>query len=394
MGDVLLQVIGIFVLTKPSLLILGISVVSYPCTTNVPLQRQRRRLTEDSTLLVIVLVGLPARGKSFVSRKLQAFLRWSGSQTKIFNVGKYRRQAYAAVSKVNSNTSTDDQKEDGTPGSCSAEFFDPNNEEANRLRQMVAQVALDDMLRWLDEDTESEDSEDQPHRQGKRTSDASVPQVFGDCRVKEWAKDKVGIFDATNSTAARRQWILEQCTSNRKGKLPIGVVFVESICDDVELLEENYRFKVKSSPDYKGVHEEEALADLRQRVQKYEEAYETITDDSQSYIKMFNLSTKIMVNHIYGRMSKLIVPALMAWHIGTRPVYLCRPGQTPSGITLDSEDYVSLDQRNADQSNHSILTDWSTHSSCQKKMSRGDKLGPAGKKFREELSKFLTQGKL
>jgi 6-phosphofructo-2-kinase len=325
-----------------------------------------------------------------VSRKLQAFLRWSGSQTKIFNVGKYRRQAYAAVSKVNNSNA---QNEDGTPGSCSAEFFDPNNKEANMLRQKVAQVALDDMLRWLDEDTESEDSEDQPHRSGKRTSDPAAQ--LGDSRVKEWAKDKVGIFDATNSTAARRQWILEQCTSNRKGKLPIGVVFVESICDDVELLEENYRFKVNSSPDYKGVPEEEALADLRQRVQKYEEAYETVSDDSQSYIKIFNLSTKIMVNHIYGRMSKLIVPALMAWHIGTRPVYLCRPGQTPSGITLDSEDYVSLNNRNADQSYHSShsLLDCSTHSSLQKKMSRGDKLGPAGKKFREELCKFLDQGK-
>ena len=214
---------------------------------------------------------------------------------------------------------------------------------------------------------------------------STAEALYGDSRAKAWAKDKVAIFDATNSTAARRQWVLEECTSNREGKLPIGVVFVESICDDAELLEQNYRFKISNSPDYQGVPEEEALADLRERVTKYEEQYEPIADDSQSYIKIFNLSTKIMVNHIYGRMSKLIVPALMAWHIGTRPVYLCRPGQTPSGVTLDGEDYVS----SVDVSNASYLN-MSSHS--QKRMNQGDKLGTAGLKFREELYKFVARG--
>ena len=213
---------------------------------------------------------------------------------------------------------------------------------------------------------------------------STAEALYGDSRAKDWGKDKVAIFDATNSTADRRRWVLEECT-NRKGKLPIGVVFVESICDDAELLEENYRFKIKNSPDYAGIPEEEALQDLRERVKKYEEAYEPISDDSQSYIKIFNLSTKIMVNHIYGRMSKLIVPALMAWHIGTRPVYLCRPGQTPSGVTLDGEDYVS----SVDTSTVTYLN-MSSHS--QKRMNQGDKLGPAGLKFREELYKFVTCG--
>lgn len=337
----------------------------------------RHRLTQDSTLLVIVLVGLPARGKSFVSRKLQAFLRWSGSQTRIFNVGKYRRQAYAAVARAN--------KEEPSPSSCTADFFDAGNKQASALRQKVAQVALDDVLRWLDCDSESDNSEDQPHRAKRRSSSASSLAAGVDLlHARPWARDKVAIFDATNSTAARRQWILEECTKNREGKLPIGVVFVESICDDQELLEQNYKFKVSSSPDYKGMPEEEALADLRQRVKKYEDQYETITDDSQSYIKIFNLSTKIMVNHIYGRMSKLIVPALMAWHIGTRPVFLCRPGQTPSGVNLDSEDYVA----SVDTSNAAYLNS-SAHS--QKRMQRGDKLGPLGKKFREELYKFAER---
>jgi hypothetical protein len=123
--------------------------------------------------------------------------------------------------------------------------------------------------------------------------------------------DRIAIFDATDSTNQRRSWILEESTSptKRAGK-PTGVVFVESICDDEELLRQNYKFKVSSSPDFQDMDEETALEDLKKRVAKYEETYETITDDSQSYIKIFNLSSKLMVNHIYGRMAKVIVPAI------------------------------------------------------------------------------------
>lgn len=41
--------------------------------------------------LAIVLVGLPARGKTFTAAKLTRYLRWLGHDTKHFNVGKYRR---------------------------------------------------------------------------------------------------------------------------------------------------------------------------------------------------------------------------------------------------------------------------------------------------------------
>ncbi|KAK9168084.1 hypothetical protein Syun_000224 [Stephania yunnanensis] len=46
--------------------------------------------------LAIVLVGLPARGKTFTSAKLTRYLRWLGHNTKHFNVGKYRRLKHGA----------------------------------------------------------------------------------------------------------------------------------------------------------------------------------------------------------------------------------------------------------------------------------------------------------
>ncbi|KAI6857090.1 hypothetical protein KC334_g22142, partial [Hortaea werneckii] len=43
--------------------------------------------------LVIVMVGLPARGKSYITKKLARYLNWLQHDTTIFNVGERRRVA-------------------------------------------------------------------------------------------------------------------------------------------------------------------------------------------------------------------------------------------------------------------------------------------------------------
>jgi 6-phosphofructo-2-kinase len=335
------------------------------------------------------LVGLPARGKSFVARKLLHFLNWTGVHCRVFNVGKYRREAYAELMSA----ATEQQHS----GACDANFFDPANVAASELRERVAECALRDMLRWLDheESSLSDSDEDTVVPESSRHSSMSInSSTAGGAKLDFRHHERVAIFDATNSTDARRQWILEECTSplKRGHDKPTGLVFVESICDDSELLEENYRYKVSSSPDFAGMPVSDALADLRARVAKYEAQYETIQDDSLSYIKVFNLSTKLLVNHIYGRMAKEVVPALMAWHIGTRPVFLCRPGQTISGICTDGEDYV---HRGKQQSKSELAEEdrarWHSLSrSQQRKSLRGDTLGPHGQEFRRDLLEFLA----
>jgi len=322
---------------------------------------KRNNLTGNSKRLVIALVGLPARGKSFVARKLLSFLTWRTIQTKVFNVGKYRREAAAELA----TKSPDDGRAES--GACNADFFDANNVSAATLREKVAEMALIDMLKWLD--GEDEDAE------SVSTSASNADWS----REGQHNSDRIAIFDATNSTAKRRAWILDQCThpSKRAGK-PTGVVFVESICDDIDLLRENYKFKVESSPDYKDMNIDDAMADLMVRVQKYEEQYETITDESQSYIKIFNLSTKLMVNHIYGRMAKLIVPALMAWNVGIRPVFLCRPGKVPSNVKTDEEDYVAK------------VGDMDLTVHTRKLSNMNNSLGPTGQSFRNELWNFIA----
>jgi 6-phosphofructo-2-kinase/fructose-2,6-biphosphatase len=66
----------------------------------------------------------------------------------------------------------------------------------------------------------------------------------------------VSIFDATNSTAARRNFLRDRL----HGRLQY--MFLEIIVNDQALLERNYRAKMRFSPDYKGVGMEAALADF------------------------------------------------------------------------------------------------------------------------------------
>jgi len=42
--------------------------------------------------LLVVMVGLPARGKSYISKMLVRYLCWTRTTVKVFNVGDYRRK--------------------------------------------------------------------------------------------------------------------------------------------------------------------------------------------------------------------------------------------------------------------------------------------------------------
>lgn len=80
---------------------------------------------------VIAMVGLPARGKTYISKKLARYLNWIGIFTKVYNLGEYRRNATSAYK--------------------SHEFFRPENQEAMAIRTECALRALEDACKWLQE---------------------------------------------------------------------------------------------------------------------------------------------------------------------------------------------------------------------------------------------------
>lgn len=55
---------------------------------------------------------------------------------------------------------------------------------------------------------------------------------------------RVAFFDATNTTQARRQKLLER---NRRESKAVSLIFVESVCDDPNVLQRNYQLKLQNN---------------------------------------------------------------------------------------------------------------------------------------------------
>ncbi|KAL2568247.1 hypothetical protein AAZV13_18G056300 [Glycine max] len=223
--------------------------------------------------LAIILVGLPARGKTFTAAKLTRYLRWLGHNTKHFNVGKYRRLKHGA--------------------NQSADFFRADNPEGMEARNEVAALAFEDMISWMQEG------------------------------------GQVGIFDATNSSKERRNMLMKLAEGRCK------IIFLETICNDRNIIERNIRLKIQQSPDYAEEPDFEAgLQDFKNRLENYEKVYETVNEGS--YIKMIDMVSghggQIQVNNISGYLPGRIVFFLVNTHLTPRPILLTRHGESQDNV--------------------------------------------------------------
>ncbi|XP_021071742.1 6-phosphofructo-2-kinase/fructose-2,6-bisphosphatase 3 isoform X1 [Mus pahari] len=227
------------------------------------------KLTNSPT--VIVMVGLPARGKTYISKKLTRYLNWIGVPTKVFNVGEYRREAVKQYSSYN--------------------FFRPDNEEAMRVRKQCALAALRDVKSYL---------------------------------TKEGGQ--IAVFDATNTTRERRHMILHFAKEN-----DFKVFFIESVCDDPTVVASNIMEVKISSPDYKDCNSAEAMDDFMKRISCYEASYQPLDPDKcdrdLSLIKVIDVGRRFLVNRVQDHIQSRIVYYLMNIHVQPRTIYLCRHGE-------------------------------------------------------------------
>lgn len=221
--------------------------------------------------LCVVVVGLPARGKSFISQKVLRYLSWLSINAKVFNVGNYRYKA----GYINP----------------SAEFFRFENPEGVRVRERAATDALQDMLAWFEEE-----------------------------------EGAVGILDATNSTVSRRQWVREICSARG-----IEVMYLESWCDNAETVEVNIRDIARTSPDYKESDAAVAERDLRRRIGFYEKVYETLDsgrDRALTFVKLVNINEEVLINRIQTYLQSRIVFYVMNIRPKPRTIWLSRHGES------------------------------------------------------------------
>lgn len=230
--------------------------------------------------LIIFMVGLPARGKSYICQKLRRYLAWIGYKTRIFNVGNKRRVAALNYEQT---------KVPGTKHD--ANFFDPSNAEYSSERDLLALETLEELISWL-----------------KRGGN-------------------VGIHDATNSTKKRRELLIARC----KKEPNVITMFVESICTDKDVIERNVSMKLRS-PDYIHMDPKQAIADFKARMANYEKAYEPVSEEIEgediSYIKSINVGRKVTGYNIHGYLCSQCVFYLMNIHIKERTIWLTRHGES------------------------------------------------------------------
>lgn len=296
--------------------------------------------------LVIVMVGLPARGKSYVTKKLCRYLNWQQHGSRIFNVGNTRRKANQNLGPANqplpdtnvtdvnenifnkpvhtvttainsqselslspkqspidpsSNSNTDQNTNTSERKTLhSADFFSPDNPKTFALREKWAMDTLEDLLDYVLD-----------------------------------GKGSVGILDATNSTIARRRKVLDRINERSEGRLK--VLFLESICSDNSIIESNIRLKL-SGPDYKDVDTDVAINDFVSRMRNYEKAYQTIgpeeeADDNFQYIKMIDVGRKVVCCNIKGFLAGQVVFFLLNFNLAERQIWITRHGESEDNAT-------------------------------------------------------------
>lgn len=143
----------------------------------------------------------------------------------------------------------------------------------------------------------------------------------------------VAILDATNSTKERRRWVSDTCEARG-----IEVLFVESKCDDDDIIMANIRDVKTTSPDYRGQDPEEAAQDFRNRIRNYEKIYKTIDadgdEDNYTYLKIMDVGKQVIINRIRDYLQSRIVYYLMNLHIRPRSVWLSRVSVPPPSTLL------------------------------------------------------------
>ncbi|KAK1972771.1 6-phosphofructo-2-kinase [Colletotrichum sublineola] len=228
--------------------------------------------------IAIVMVGLPARGKTHICVSLARYLGWLGVKTRIFHLGDYRR---ATV---------------GKGGIVPEDYFFPDaSPQSVILRQKILKKCREDIYSWLN------------HENGQ-----------------------VAIYDAVNPTAAGRRALAKEL-----GKHDVQTLFIESYVDDEGILRENARNVKISSPDFAGMDPDEAAKLYLRRIDMKIPVFETMEEKELNYIKMINAGQKFFYNNVsFGYLSHRIVFYLTNLHIKSRTTYFVR-----AGVTTEEDSY-------------------------------------------------------
>ena len=214
--------------------------------------------------LYIVMVGLPARGKSTIANRLKDSLIRDRIPARIFNNGELRRRL------VHVDTTDPD-------------FYNPKNGKALALREEIAQINIQ--------------------------------------RAKQYLKGRgqVAILDATNVSLARRSMITSMLQDH-------PILFIECINEDKEILEASIRKKI-THEEFNHLDKKIAFEKFLRRIDHYTSIYFPLGYE-KAYLKLDSLNNHIVEEEIpsgvpyYDRIRDFLVTDFV------RNLFLIRHGET------------------------------------------------------------------
>jgi broad specificity phosphatase PhoE/predicted kinase len=218
--------------------------------------------------LYVVMVGLPARGKSTLSRRIKECLVDEGIQTAIFNNGDLRRSMLGAES-------------------TEAEFYNSDNSFGLLARDSIA----------------------------RRNMELAKQYLAG--------QGQVAIMDATNASPIRRRQIEEYCSE-------YPALFIECVNEDPHLLEACVHRKTQL-PEYAAYSKEDALKSFLSRIRYYENIYSPVGEE-RYWMRVDAVTNRVIEEQpcdhspYYPAIRDSVVST---W---VRSLYLARHGQTPFNL--------------------------------------------------------------
>jgi broad specificity phosphatase PhoE/predicted kinase len=214
--------------------------------------------------LYIIMVGLPARGKSTIAKKLKENLEKDNIKTRIFNNGDLRRRLSG--------------DETWRP-----EFYDPTNKEGFALREKIALININGAQKYLSN------------------------------------KGQVAILDATNVSQSRREKIGVILKDHPQ-------LFIECINDDEDILEASILRKISLS-EFNKLDTQTAINIFKQRIDYYKSIYSHLKNE-RNFVKLHSLNNQIMEEEIrqdipfYSRIRDFLVTDTV------KNMFLIRHGET------------------------------------------------------------------
>ena len=181
--------------------------------------------------LYIVMMGLPARGKSTLAVRLRDAFRRDRITTRIFNNGNLRRM-YRPLQETSLS-----------------EFYSPENTSAAMTRKKIARINMKRAKSYL-------------------------------CGAGQ-----IAILDATNASRERRKMIEEFLSD-------YPILFIECVNEDEEILGLNIMEKTKL-PDFAHLDRRTAKAEFIKRIDYYRLVYSPLAEE-RNYVRLDSLHNKIL----------------------------------------------------------------------------------------------------